>query len=285
MCYLPAQVKPAVGLLKMSTFITYEGDNLAIMRELPSETIDLIYIDPPYFSQRNYGDFDDRWKSMHHYLDFMVERLKEMHRLLKPTGSIYVHLDWHAVHYVKVEMDKIFGYDNFVNEVVWNYSRWTGATKSFQNMHNTILFYKKDTIVFNVQFEPYSKNSKHKAKRFSIVQEGVFLQSYTSDISRMKAMSDVWNLSYINSQAKERNGYPTQKPAELMERIILASSNEGDLVADFFCGSGSFIKKAHELGRSCIGVDVSPKALFLARSPTKRPADGGNAAPEFSNFD
>ena len=87
----------------------YEGDNLAVMRGLPSESIDLIYIDPPYFSQRNYGDFDDRWKSMQHYLDFMVERLKEMHRLLKPKGSIYVHLDWHAVHYVKVEMDKIFG--------------------------------------------------------------------------------------------------------------------------------------------------------------------------------
>jgi DNA modification methylase len=134
----------------MNTLITYEGDNLAIMRGLLSETIDLIYIDPPYFSQRDYGDFDDRWKSMQHYFDFMIERLKEMHRLLKPTGSIYVHLDWHAVHYVKVEMDKIFGYDNFVNEIIWHHDMGGRGKTRFARKHDTILFYSKsEKYTFN----------------------------------------------------------------------------------------------------------------------------------------
>jgi len=278
----------------MSTFITYEGDNLAIMRELQSESIDLIYIDPPYFSQRNYGDFDDRWKSMQHYLDFMVERLKEMHRLLKPTGSIYVHLDWHAVHYVKVEMDKIFGAQNFQNEIVWCYETAGKSKKSFSKKHDTILFYSKSKE-YKIYLERVGIPRKNNHLRV-IEVDGVSIgektdkksgKIYRYPVSSLKLPHDYWtDIPAINGRAhKVRIGYQTQKPAELMERIILASSNEGDLVADFFCGSGSFIKKAHELGRSCIGVDKSPKALFLARSPTKRAADGGNAAPEFSNFE
>ena len=271
----------------MSTFITYEGDNLAIMRELPSETIDLIYIDPPYFSQRNYGDFDDRWKSMQHYLEFMVERLKEMHRLLKPTGSIYVHLDWHAVHYVKVEMDKMFGVHNFQNEIVWCYETAGKSKKSFSKKHDTILFYSKSLeYTFNAEKVLIPRKQTHLK---NVVVDGI---EYGEKVDKKSGKVYRWNLnigrlpfSYwidipaINGRAhKTRVGYQTQKPAELMERIILASSNEGDSVADFFCGSGSFIKKAHELGRSCIGVDVSPKALYLARSPTKRAPDVANAA-------
>ena len=233
----------------------YQGDNLEVMRGLPSETIDLIYIDPPYFSQRNYGDFDDRWKSMQHYLNFMVERLKEMHRLLNPTGSIYVHLDWHAVHYVKVEMDKIF---NFQNEIIWSFGLGGSSPKRWSRKHNTILFYTKSDDYFFMPIMTPAKSNRLAGKN--------------------KKMDSVWLIPSINNMAKERLNYATQKPNELMERIILASSNEGDLVADFFCGSGSFIKKAFELGRRCIGCDMSPKALALAHCPTPLALDGGDSA-------
>ena len=130
------------------------GDNLHIMRQLPSESINLIYIDPPFFSGRNYnvifGDknevrsFSDIWEGgMPGYLVWLNPRLWEMKRLLKPTGSIYVHLDWHASHYVKVEMDKIFGYDNFKNEIIWHYKRWSAQGKQFQRHHDSIMFYTR----------------------------------------------------------------------------------------------------------------------------------------------
>jgi len=261
----------------------YQGDNLAVMRGLPSESIDLIYIDPPYFSQRNYGDFDDRWKSMQHYLDFMVERLKEMHRLLKPTGSIYVHLDWHAVHYVKVEMDKIFGYKNFRNNIAWCYRGGGVPKKDFSPKHDEILRYSKTkNYLFNLENvrTPYSDDvisSTPSRYRKSYRKNGVY-DGYSPNVNG-KHPDDWWTIQPIMpSDKKERVGYQTQKPSKLMERIILASSNEGDLVADFFCGSGSFIKKAFELGRRCIGCDMSPKALALAHCPTPLALDGGDSA-------
>jgi DNA modification methylase len=254
------------------------GDNLHIMRMLRSESIDLIYIDPPFFSGRNYnvifGDqnevrsFSDIWDGgLPTYLIWLNARLLEMKRLLKPTGSIYVHLDWHASHYVKVEMDKIFGYENFKNEIIWSYQRWTGATDKFQKMHDVILFYTKGKhYTFNVQTEPYSEKSLHKARRTSIAKNGkVIEQSYTDDTSRQKSMRDVWEISYINSQAKERLGYPTQKPEALLERIIKASSNEGDVVADFFVGGGTTAVVAEKLNRRWIVSDISRIAVEITK--------------------
>jgi len=272
----------------MSTFITYEGDNLAIMRELPSETIDLIYIDPPYFSQRNYGDFDDRWKSMQHYLDFMVERLKEMHRVLKSSGSIYVHLDWHAVHYIKIEMDKVFGYSNFKNSISWCYTAPSNSKSYFPRKHDEILFYSKsDNYNFNADSIriPYSKETIARAGRNGSSVDGSIFNKTT--FNPLGKIPEDWWIDIVPTSRRPNHGvmYKTQKPSKLMERIILASSNQDDLVADFFCGSGSFIKKAHELGRSCIGVDVSPKALVLARSPTKREPDLKLESGKLSGFE
>jgi len=256
----------------------YWGDNLHVMRTLPSESIDLIYIDPPFFSGKKYNmifqdrneviTFEDIWEGgLPTYLVWLNARLVEMKRLLKPTGSIYVHLDWHASHYVKVEMDKIFGYDNFKNEIIWSYQRWTGTTDKFQKMHDVILFYTKGKhYTFNVQTEPYSEKSLHKARRISIAKNGkVIEQSYTDDTSRQKSMRDVWEISYINSQAKERLGYPTQKPEALLERIIKASSNEGDVVADFFCGGGTTPAVAQKLGRRWIACDISRIAIEVTK--------------------
>ena len=276
---LPIQVVERVsfGHQQLEPNRLFWGDNLHIMRQLPTESIDLIYIDPPFFSGRQYnvifGDqnelrsFSDIWEGgMPGYLIWLNARLYEMKRLLKKTGSIYVHLDWHASHYVKVEMDKIFGVNNFINEVIWGYQRWTGATKSFQKMHDVMLLYSKtkDSHRFNIQYESYSEKSKHQAKRFSSFdKKGKIQQIYTDDNSRQKAIRDIWEISYINSQAKERIGYPTQKPEELLERIIKSSSNEGDLVADFFCGGGTTPAVAQRLNRWWIACDQSRVAVAI----------------------
>lgn len=252
------------------------GDNLEVLRTLPSESIDLIYIDPPFFSGRNYnviwGDtnevrsFYDIWEGgIDSYLVWLNARLWEMRRVLKKTGSIYVHCDWHASHYIKTEMDKIFGYENFRNEIVWSYQRWTAASDSFQRTHDVILFYTKSTrdYQFSPQMEPYSERSQHQAKRTTKIVEGKLIQHYTEDAVREKSMRDVWDISILNSQAKERLGYPTQKPEELLERIIKVSSNEGEVVADFFCGGGTTLAVAQKLKRNFIGCDSSRVAISV----------------------
>ncbi|MBF2055998.1 MAG: restriction endonuclease [Cyanobacterium sp. T60_A2020_053] len=206
--------------------------------------------------------------SLFAYLVNMTLRITEIHRVLKPTGSFYLHCDPTASHYLKLVLDAIFcsqGGD-FQNEIIWSYQRWTGATKHFQCMHDVILFYTKDKkeFVFNIQYEPYSYKSKHKAKRISKAEKGkVIEQQYTDDTSRQKAMRDVWEISYLNSQSRERLGYPTQKPEALLERIIKASSNEGDVILDAFCGCGTTIAVAQRLNRQWIGIDITYQSISL----------------------
>ncbi|MEW6556384.1 MAG: site-specific DNA-methyltransferase [Elusimicrobiota bacterium] len=250
------------------------GDNLHIMRQLPSKSIDLIYIDPPFFSGRNYnvifGDkneirsFSDIWEGgMPGYLVWLNARLYETKRLLKDTGSIYVHLDWHASHYVKVEMDKIFGSDNFRNEIVWGYRTGGTSKKTFARKHDVILFYTKtDKYNFNVQ---HYKSWQQKKYNFSEKYPEHFDEKeqkwYHLAIAR-----DVWediNVLGTEPDNLERIGYPTQKPEALVVRIIKASSNEGDIVADFFCGGGTTLAVAQKLNRRWIGCDQSRIAVAI----------------------
>ncbi len=231
------------------------GDNLEVLRTLPSEYIDLLYIDLPFFSGRNYnviwGDtnevrsFYDIWEGgIDSYLIWLNARLWEMRRVLKKTGSIYVHCDWHASHYIKTEMDKIFGYENFRNEIVWKYRRWTGSSENFLRMHDVILFYTKiDKYTFNPLWTEYTEESKFRKKHFHTRIKGNDVYVTSVNPKGVKE-NDVWEISVINSQAKERIGYPTQKPIELMQQIIDVSSKPGDSVADFFCGGGSFLAAA-----------------------------------------
>src|SRR5215469_986844 len=250
------------------------GDNLEILKTFPDEYVDLIYLDPPFFSNRNYeviwGDageirsFQDRWSGgMDHYIAWLYERVVQMHRVLKSTGSIYLHCDWHANAYIRVHiLDKIFGEKNFRNEIVWSYQRWTAGRSSFQRTHDNIFFYSKSKdSKFNVLTEDYSEKSAHKAKRFTKVEKGKLIQNYTEDTIREKSMRDVWEISILNSQAKERIGYPTQKPEALLDRIIKASSNKGDIVLDPFVGGGTTIAAAERLGRQWIGIDQSVQAI------------------------
>jgi DNA modification methylase len=280
------------------------GDNLHMMRQLPSESIDLIYIDPPFFSGRQYniifGDqnevrsFTDIWEGgMPGYLIWLNARLYEMKRLLKKTGSIYVHCDWHASHYIKVEMDKIFGYENFRNEIVRFYRRWTNVQSNFQRMHDVILFYSKsDRYLFNkieIPVREYLQERKQKGWNSNTVESGgkrirqliVYdREAFTQAVQagrvkpeewdkivyaeqRTLYAPDVWEIPFINPVAKERIGYPTQKPEALLERIIKASTQEGDVVADFFCGGGTTPAVAQRLGRQWIACDQSRVAVAV----------------------
>ena len=255
----------------MDTNVIYCGDNLEVLpRHIPDESVDLIYIDPPFNSSRNYevfwGEaqerraFDDRFGDAMTYLEWMRPRLRELHRVLKPTGSFYYHCDWHASHYVKVELDRIFGFNNFQNEIIWHYRRWTGESKAFLRMHDTLLFYSKGGVyTFNPLYTPYTKRSLERKQHYHTRIKGDDVYVTSIDAKGVKE-NDVWLIPVINSQAKERLGYPTQKPLALLERVIQASSNEDDLVLDVFCGCGTTLEAAAKFKRNWIGVDFSPTA-------------------------
>ena len=253
----------------------YWGDNLHIMRTLPSESIDLIYIDPPFFSGRNYNmifqdqnevmTFEDIWEGgIPVYSVWLNARLVEMKRLLKPTGSIYVHLDWHATHYIKIEMDKIFGYENFRNEIIYCYGGGGIPKRDFPRKHDNILRYTKDWKVyetFNTEYRPYGEWTKVHQPRHSLTAGGTAL-----DTERGTPLNDWWSdITHLTSYQKEWVGYPTQKPEALLERIIKTSSNEGDIVADFFCGGGTTPAVAQRLGRRWIASDISRIAIEVTK--------------------
>ncbi|EQB64140.1 MAG: DNA methyltransferase [candidate division Zixibacteria bacterium RBG-1] len=258
------------------------GDNLEILSTLDKESVDLIYIDPPFFSNRNYeiiwGDeaeirsFEDRWEGgINVYIDWMKERVIELHRVLKSTGSFYLHCDWHAGHYLKVMCDEIFGDNNFRNEIIWHYRRWTAQAKSFQKLHDNIFFYtKSENYTFNQLYTQYTEGSIKRKKqgvlhRFKKGEEPVLVSEGTVS-ERGVSENDVWHIPFVAPSAKERLGYDTQKPEKLLERIVKASSNKGDLVLDAFCGCGTAMAVAEKLGRHWIGIDISPSAITLVKN-------------------
>ena len=294
----------------------WTADNLDIMRGMNSACIDLIYLDPPFNSKANYAapigskaagaEFKDTWtlqdvdiawldlieakypslnKVIHaamnnsdkSYLIYMAVRLLEMHRLLKDTGSIYLHCDPTMSHYLKLMMDAIFGRKQFRNEIVWSYHRWTGATKHFQRMHDIVLMYaSSENAIFKQLLEPHSPKGKHRHKgknrTTQITKDGILQQEYV-DVSGMKAMRDVWEISYLNANAKERVGYPTQKPLKLLRRIIEASCPDDGIVLDPFCGCATACIAAEELQRNWVGIDISPKASELVEIRMRKELD------------
>ena len=267
------------------------GDNLDIMKSLPTESIDLIYADPPFNTGKNWGEFDDRWDSMSGYLDFMTTRIKEIHRLLKKTGSFYLHCDPTASHYLKVEVDKVFHIKNFRNEIVWEYNKFSyGQDTCFSKTHDIIMFYTKqiESIIFHRQWEEPTKEmlkeyergyhshgnfltvfDKNNPKSKSLIQSGKYEKIYYVDI-RKKSIGDVWYISPVIPTSKERVGYPTQKPITLLDRIIQASSDVGDIILDPFCGSGTTLVSANQLGRYYIGIDENPKAIQITEDRLKQ---------------
>ncbi len=326
----PSESKKAGTVGKPSslvdTRVVYCGDNLDQLRKLPDACVDLVYIDPPFNSNRNYevfwGEtkekraFEDRHASTAAYIDFMRPRCVELHRVLKKTGSFYYHCDWHASHYVKVMLDQIFGENQFQNEIIWKRTTAHSDTKQWNTVHDSIFFFMKgDTFTWNPQYAPHSAEylaSKYKyqdpdGRRFRLdnmtspnprpnmmyewqgfvcpakgwrysketmaklhAQGRIWYPESKSKRPQLKryldempgvplttVWTDVWP---VNSQAAERLGYPTQKPLALLDRIIKASSNENDIVLDAFCGCGTALVAAENLGRQWIGIDISPTA-------------------------
>ena len=239
----------------MDTSVIYCDDNLTRLASMPRESVDLIYLDPPFFSNRHYeviwGDeaevrsFEDRWEGgIYHYVEWMKERLIEMRRVLKPTGSIYLHCDWHASHYLKVTMDEVFGVENFLNNVVWCYGLGGSSKRYWPRKHDDILWYS------NVPGGHYF--------------EADMIPATSARMAGMdKKAPDYWMIPTINNQAKERLGYPTQKPEELLERIVRSTSRRDDVVLDPFAGCGTTLVAAHRLQRRWIGIDISPTACNL----------------------
>lgn len=260
----------------MGTNIIYCGDCLVKLKELPDESVDLIYIDPPFSSNRNYvafwneqekRHFEDRFENVRTYIDYMKPRVEQLYRVLKPTGSFYYHCDWHASHYIKVllDMDYLFGYKNFLNEIVWSYRRWPSKSKAYQRFHDIILYYakNKDSHVFNTVYQDIADITRkiHKGKKQqALVIDGHRWSKDSEEKADKTPIGDAWYISTIAGNARERLGYPTQKPEALLERIIKASSNEGDIVLDAFCGCGTALVVAEREKRRWIGIDISPTA-------------------------
>jgi len=261
------------------------GDNLEIMKKMPTESIDLIYLDPPFFSNRNYeviwGDkgevrsFQDRWAGgVDNYLVWLKARVAEMWRLLKPTGSIFLHCDWHADAYIRVEvLDRIFGYSNFQNSIIWCYRQGGRSKNNYGQKHDTIFWYTKtkDKWAFNADQirVPYEGTGGYVSTGRNMVNGKEYKVNPLGKIPE-----DWWDIPALNPMTKERIGYPTQKPKRLIERIIKAHSNEGDIILDPFVGGGTTIIVADELHRQWIGIDQSPIAIRVSdmRLANERPA-------------
>src|SRR5215207_5687580 len=262
------------------------GDNLSGMTALLPQfegRVDLIYADPPFFTNRKYparigrgedsrkpekwklaDGYHDHWENLDSYLDFLYQRLAVMYRLLSPNGTLYLHLDWHADAYARLLLDELFGADHLLNEIIWAYHGPSPIRRAFNRKHDTILAYVKgEDYTFNVDAvrEPYNQNT---IKTFKSSSKAGF--GKMPDLERGKVPEDWWYFPVIARLHNERTGYPTQKPVALLERIILASSNPGEIVADFFCGSGTTPFVAAQNGRGFIACDETFRAIHTTRS-------------------
>jgi DNA modification methylase len=293
--YYPAQLKEVHGEeVNGWRNKIFWGDNIQVMSHLLKQfrgKIDLIYIDPPFDSKADYKlkvkvkgkkhncdlnvieekQYSDIW-TVDEYLQFMYERLVLARELLSETGSIYVHADWHMDSYLRMLLDEIFGRKNYRNQIIWHYRRWTARSNSFQKLHDVIAFYSvSDEYKFNTLFTSYTEGSRKRKEqgvlhRFKLGEEPVLISNGTVNEQGVQE-NDVWQIPFVAPSANERLGYPTQKPEKLLERIILASSNPGDLILDFFMGSGTTQAVAMKLGRRFIGADINLGAI---QTTTKR---------------
>jgi site-specific DNA-methyltransferase (adenine-specific) len=266
------------------------GDCLDILDGMPSESIDLVYLDPPFFTQSKQTlksrdlteySFDDVWMSIEDYVRFLRERMVQIHRVMKDTATAFVHCDRKASHYIRVLLDEVFGYERFLSEIVWTYKRWSNSNKTLLPSHQTIFMYSKsDHYTFNEILQDYSETTNLDQILQKRERNDHGKSVYVTDDSgeavlngpkKGVPLSDTWEIPYLNPKARERTGYPTQKPLLLLERIIRLSSNEDETVLDPFCGSGTTCVAAKLLNRSYIGIDISEDAVELSRRRIDHP--------------
>ncbi len=268
-------------------------DCLQALEHIGNSTVDLVYLDPPFFTNRHHASisrdrnkrfsFADVWNGLADYAEFMESRIKQIQRVLKDTGSIFVHCDTSANFLLRTLLNDVFEESQFRSEIIWSYRRWSNSAKGLLPAHQTIFFYSKtDEYKFNQVYGAYSETTnidqilqlrtrdEHGVSAYATDQDGNIV--YGGE-KKGVPLSDVWEIPFLNPKAKERTGYPTQKPVLLLERIIEISTSAGDLVLDPFCGSGTTLVAAKLLGRRCIGIDSSQEAVALTLSrldsPTK----------------
>lgn len=296
--WFPAQEKEAYGDVKAKDWNKlFWGDNKQVLAHLLKEyrgKVDLIYIDPPFDSKADYikkirlrgqdiqgvdqnvleqMQYTDIWEK-DEYLQFMYERLIIMRELLSEKGSIYLHCDWHKNSHLRLIMDEVFGESNFMNEIAWYYRRWNIEGSQYATNHDTIYWYAKakGKHTYNQLYIPKSEKSSAQGKAWKSIigEDGIRRSIQTDEVTKGVPMPDVWNfatetlweISMINPVASERTSYPTQKPEELLERIINASSNEGDVVMDCFVGSGTTVAVAQRLKRRWVGCDINKGSII-----------------------
>ena len=251
----------------------YCMDNLELLKQLEDESIDLIYYDILFNTGKRFKDYNDNLGTTQQAMEWYKPRLIEMKRILKDVGSIYLQCDSRLVHYLKVDMDKIFGIDKFRNNLVWCYKSQGFSKKQWSSKHDDILFYtKSNKWIFNlndVREEPSESWVKRYGKELE--KNGFFIDGKGKRYNNFVGSPprDWLNINILPQAHKERVGYDTQKPKKLLERIIKASSNEGDVVADFFCGSGTSLVVAKELNRQYIGCDINPRAIEITNKRLK----------------
>jgi DNA modification methylase len=270
-------------------------DNLELLKQLPDNYIDLIYCDILYGTGRNFGDYQDLKCDRKIIEEHYIPRVKEMKRVLKDTGSIYLQMDTRINHWIRCIMDDVFGYDNFRNEIIWNYETYSGSVKNyFPRKHDNILFYSKtEQYFFKLQYFDNSEDSINFKRWKAYIVDGnkIMGANYPKTDSRFTVRLDKWirdngrepkaddvifeirsfavsstwkDINAVDPKdLKEKLDYITQKPKALLERIIKASSNENDIVADFYMGSGTSMAVAKELNRQFIGCDISQKAVDI----------------------
>lgn len=265
-------------------------DCLSAMKRLSDNSVDMVYMDPPFFTQKTHTlsnasgiryEFSDVWDSREEYLKFIKERLIECKRVMNAKASIFLHCDTAASHHLRVLLDDVFGESNFRSEIIWTYKRWSNSKKGLLPGHQTIFFYSKTKdYIFNTFYGDYSpttnldqilqareRDARGKAKYKYDSNGSIVLGKEKKGVP----LSDVWEIPFLNPKAKERTGYPTQKPIELLEKIIKISTPEGATVLDPFCGSGTTLVAAHLLNRRYIGIDINPDAITLSEKRLEMP--------------
>ena len=269
------------------------GDNLVVLEALVDEGVEaqLAYLDPPFFTQRvhqrvrrkrnkstgrmqrtHHDAFDDRWPDLSSYLMALRERLVRVRELLSDDGCAVIHVDPNTSHYIKVMCDQLFGPSAFASEIIWRYRRWPAKTPNFQRVHDVLLRYQKNPKAkprFQQLYEPLAPSTLAtwgNRKQLADFENGQRIRSTkTREKSPGAPMGDVWEISVIAPVAKERTGYPTQKPEALLRRIVQAMSFEGDSVLDPYVGSGTTVAVARSEDRRAIGIDQSAEAIAVTR--------------------
>lgn len=268
----------------------YNADCLEVMRGFSSESFDLIYLDPPFYTQKvqrlsdrngKKYEFPDIWNSLSEYLEYMKARIFEMKRVLKSTGGLFLHCDVSASHHLRKLLDDVFGEGNFQSEIIWSFKRWSNSRKGLISAHQTIFYYTKGKdFKFNTLYGNYSATTnldqilqerERDESGKAVYKRDEHGQIVAAKEKRGVPLSDVWEIPFLNPKAKERTGYPTQKPIELLDRIVQISTDKGDLVLDPFCGSGTTLVSAKLLERKYVGIDVNKDAIEIANERLQNP--------------